>query len=398
MRNPIEVVGRLGMDVVHQQVLHRYLTRGEAKKDREIAHERALKLMEEIQKSPVLLSALHHLFTNNDPILSTTFAGIDLPNPVGVAAGFDKKALVHRLLGHGLGFGHVTVGSVTYVPYGGNLRERVFDLPTNEGLINRMGFPGDGGDAAEAVLAQDEQIDRLYALFISIAASKPSFERGTVIEDYVAIALQLMLYGDAHEVNVSSPNTPGVRGLQEPEVFRDLAQALASVYTQKPLFYKFSPDLEKSKLIEDIQIALDNGAKGITLTNTTTDPEIRAALKPDIHREEAGGISGNPVRAKSLQVSHSVHQHFGDQVEIKRAGGISSGREVWQALTWGGASIVELLTALVRQSTSTPNLAHHLTSDLAKAMRKEGMTSMRDFAQLQGKWSEYPNGGNKRMY
>src|SRR5207253_2215431 len=119
---------RTGIDKVHKNVVHRYLTSGDASNDREIAHERAIRLMEFAQENPALMVLMHKMFTYSDPILQTEVAGIAVPNPLGIAAGFDKNARVHRVLGEGLGFGLVTVGSVTKKPYEGNQRPRIFDL------------------------------------------------------------------------------------------------------------------------------------------------------------------------------------------------------------------------------------------------------------------------------
>ncbi len=402
-----EDITRAGVDFTHRKLVHPWLTRGEAQKDRETAHERALTAMEWVQNHDNVMSAFKRFFPYRDQILETTVGDWDIPNPLGIAAGFDKNARAHHFLGEGLGFGLVTVGSVTKVRYDGNTRPRIFDLPNNDGLINRMGFPGDGTDAVEERLIDDlfdKGIAQSYILFLSIAASKPSFDAGTAIEDYFAAAKQMWRYGRAHEINVSSPNTPGVKGLQEPDVFRDLAQTLKPLYTfldgtpRKPLFYKFSPDLPKEKLEEDIKTAIDNGATGISVTNTTTvraieDPEtreLRELLGPDVHREEMGGISGAPLREKALEVSHQVFEMSGGKVQIKRAGGIQTAEDVWNALTYGGATVVETLTAFVRPNTSTPNFAHYILRDLASAMRAYDMKSMGDFKDLSGKRVPFP--------
>lgn len=394
MPNRIENIARAGVDGIHRKLLYPILTSGPARIDREIAHERSLSAMEWAQNHGLILSAFEKFFPYRDQILQTTIAGVLAPNPLGMSAGFDKNARVHQFLGEGLGFGLVTVGSVTKVQYEGNPRPRIFDLPSNDGVINRMGFPGDGTQAVAARLRIDaikqQALKRAYVLFLSIAASKPSFNANTAIGDYVEAARQMIRYGAAHEINVSSPNTPGVRGLQEPEVFKDLAEALRPVYVGRPLFFKFSPDLPKDKLEQDIKIAIDNGATGISVTNTTTDPEVRKLFKPDAHNEEVGGISGSPLRKKALEVSHQVFDMTGGQTQIKRAGGIQNAEDAWHALTYGGATVVETLTAFVRPKSSTPNFAHYLLRDLALAMRAYGMKSMTDLKSLRGKKVAFP--------
>ncbi len=383
------------IDVSYRKIVHPYITRGEAGNDREIAHERALKLAEIIQGNTAAMRLLSRFFTFRDPILQTRIGNKFAPNPFGIAAGFDKNDRIERLLGEGLGFGIVTVGSITKISYDGNPRPRIFDLPTNEGLINRMGFPGDGSDKAEVRLKTSED-SRNYFLVVNIAASKTSFERGTAIEDYGLVYEQLLPYGDATETNGSSPNTKGVTGLQEPEVFKDLASHLAEIrknspYKNKPLIYKFSPDLDPEKLEKDLQIAIDNGADGVTLTNTSTDLLIRNSLKPEKYSNEAGGISGSPLNSRSLEITHRAYQYVGESIFIIRAGGISgTASDIWDALTYGGATIAEAYTSFVRPTTSTPNFTINALKDFAEAMRLVGMESMDDFRQYRGKRVPYP--------
>ena len=383
---------RRAVDIIHRQVIHPYLTSGEAQNDREIAHERALKLMESVQGNELAMGIWSRLFTYEDSILETSFIGRLIPIPLGLAAGLDKDARVARFLENG--FGIVTVGSVTKVPYKGNERPRIFDLPKNDGLINRMGFPGGGTDLAEEKLKHyySHLSGRRNMLIVNIAASRPSFDSGTAIEDYTAAYKQLVPYADAIEVNISSPNTPGVRGLQEPEVFEDLASHIGDVRrSHVPLGYKFSPDLSSETLQRDIRIAIDHGANFVTLTNTSTDPNLRDSLKPDKYKDEVGGMSGALLETKALQVSYEAYQYSGGGVDIVRVGGIGrSARDIWDGLTYGGATVVETYAAFVRRPTSTPNFTYYLMRDLANAMRAEGMTSMEDFKALRGKGVPFP--------
>ena len=388
-------VFRRAVDLFHRKEVYPYLTGGAAKDDREIAHERVLNLMERLQRSDLTMSTLSQLFVYRDPILSLTLFGKRVPNPLGIAAGFDKDARVYRFLGEALGFGIVKPGSITKLDFGGNPRPRIFDLPQNDGLINRMGFPGGGTDRAEVRLKADRRY-REFMLIINIAASKPSFERNTAIEDYGAAYSQMLPYGDAIEVNISSPNTPGVRGLQEPEVFEQLASHIKDirdgrVYGFRPLIYKFGPDLPAERLEKDLRIAIDNGADGVTLTNTSTNPTLRESLKPDVHKNEIGGMSGALLEPLALDVSHRAYDYIGGQIEIFRAGGIGrSARDIWDALTFGGASAVDAYASFVRETTSSPNYTFYRLRDLARAMRAKGMTSMDDFKVLRGKRVPFP--------
>ncbi len=395
--HPLKRLARFAADTVHRRIVYPYLTSGPAQVDREVAHERALVAMEWAQSHDSVMTMLE--FTKfEDPALHTKLAGITLSNPLGFAAGFDKNGRVHELLGKGLGFGLVTVGSITKIPYAGNPRPRIFDLPASDGIINRMGFPGDGSNEAEKRLATDIPEERNYCLVINIAASKPSFVRGAAIEDYVAVASQLLPYGDIHEINVSSPNTPGVRGLQEPEVFADLAAGLRDVYTRQngqtivPHSFKFGPDLPLTTLERDLRTAIDNGAAAVTVTNTSTDIKIRNRLNEgDKHREQMGGISGVPLREKALQVSHQAFKYTGGEIDIIRAGGVKTVEDVWEALTFGGATVVEVYSAFVRATSSTPNFATNILTNLVGALKEQGMTSVDDLKAYKGEYLPFPN-------
>lgn len=390
-----EQFARGAIDFSHRNIAHPLLTRGEASQDREIAHERAIKLMEKAQDAPMGIELLSKLFSYEDPILHTDVAGVTALNPLGIAAGFDKNARVHNLLGNGLGFGSVTVGSITKIKYEGNPRPRIFDLPHSQAVINRMGFPGEGIDSVKKRLEATKDDPRKYLLVVNFAASAPSFSKFAQLEHYADAAQELREYGDFGEVNVSSPNTFGVKGLQEPEMFRDLADAVLPPYhvVDNKLRFKFGPDLDPKVLVKNAETIIDRGGAGITVPNTSTNEEVRASLaRTDAHREEAGGISGRPLTERALQVSHDLYTEIGDEIPIHRVGGVSNVRDVWNALTYGGATTVDVYTAFIRRETSTPNFTHNILKDLAAAMRAEGMSSMEDFKELRGKKVPYPLG------
>jgi dihydroorotate dehydrogenase len=385
----IQIPPRKAVDIAFRNIAHPYLTRGEARADREVAHERALKYAG-LADNPLIRGMLSKLFTYDDPILRTRLGQKLVRNPFGLAAGFDKDARIHDVLGN-LGFGFITVGSITKIPYEGNPRPRIFDLPRNDGLINRMGFPGGGSDEAQRRLSATFGRRRDFALAISIAASKPSFEQGTVMKDYGDVFDQLIPYAGIMEVNVSSPNTPGVRGLQEPERFQELASELkmrrmgSSKGAATPLFYKFS-DLPREKLEPVLKIAKDNGATGVTLTNTSTAQEVRDALHQERHSGEMGGVSGAILNERSTNTTRLAYEIMGEDLVIIRAGGVRPGGEdLWRALTYGGATAVEGYSSFVRSTTATPNYTYYPLRDLAKAMRMKGMESMDDFKDLRGK-------------
>lgn len=399
MRAEIPQLLRSGIDLGHRQVIHRYLTHGDAKNDREIAHTRSLDLMKRIQDNPLLMKLMKELFVYEDSILETEIAGVKFPNPIFMPAGFDKKVEIHDFLGEALGFGAVTEGTITKIKYSGNEHPRIFDLPNSDGLINRMGFPGDGSDSAEEKLQEDDPIDKHYKLLISVGASRPSFDNGTEIEDFISVSQQLIKYGEGQEQNISSPNTAGNLGLQVR--YAELAQELnQQVYIPRAIklgtknfiiLVKLPPDLIKEKRESFIKTGFDNGVDVIVLGNTSIDDTIRNGLDArDKHRNEKGGISGQPIKQKALENSHETYTYTGNMKSIIMTGGIKTGEDVWNALTYGGASAVETYTAFVRPNSSTPNFVYYLTRDLAKAMRMYGMKNMEDFKSLRGKRIKYP--------
>lgn len=386
---------RTSVDLVHRKIVYPYLTRS-AQSDREIAHDRALDLMEKAQSNKLLLSLFSKVFTYRDSILKTKLGTAISPNPLGIAAGFDKNGRVHNFLGEALGFGFIKGGSLTKLDYSGNPRPRIFDLPNNDGLINRMGFLGEGTQKAKERLRKSYGYRRNYLLILNVAASRPSFDRGTQIEDYVDAYFDLLPFADAMEINISSPNTPGVRGLQEPEVFKDLAQAIAKKrkgepFGSIPLIYKFGPDLTLENLEKDLKIAADYGADGVTLTNTSVDQSLRDSLKPDRYKNEAGGMSGALLAERSLWATSTAFKYLGEKMFIIRSGGVrGSAQDLWQSLTFGGATAAEAYASFVRPNTSTLNFTVYALRDFAKAMRAEGMTSMDDFKDLRGKKIPFP--------
>lgn len=396
LEEEVGVPARKTVDLIHRNIVHPLLTGGEASKDREVAHERAIALAEAVQGSNFAMDIMEKAFCYRDPILELKMGSMSLPGPLGIAAGFDKNARIHKFLGHGMGFGFVPVGSITKIPYKGNDRPRIFDLPNNDGLVNRMGFPGEGSDEVQQRLERERKHFREYGLVINVAASKPSFENGTHIEDYGDVYEQMLPYGDAHEVNISSPNTQGVRGLQEPEVFTDLAVHLGRIhknsrYKDKPLIYKFSLDLDPKVLKQDIRIALDNDADGFTIGNTSTNPELRDSLASDEHKNQMGGMSGAFLNRRGLLLTHGIYEEFGESIFIIRAGGIrGTGEDLWNALTYGGATAAEAYSSFVRPTTSTPNFTYYAHRDLARAMKLLGMRGMEDFSALRGKKIPYP--------
>lgn len=292
--------------------------------------------------------------------------GLDFPNILGVAAGFDKDVRVTPGLAM-LGFGHIETGTITPNPQAGNPRPRIFRLQQDEALINRMGFPNDGVDAAVARLRELAQEDRQYVLGISIGKQKET-ALSKAVSDYVTVLHATYIYADYLAVNISSPNTPELRKLQGSLYLADLLRALMSEnrmlarkhgVARRPLLIKIAPDLAWEELDEILQVALDQGIDGIIATNTTLD---RARLH-EANRSESGGLSGAPLSQQSTKIIRYIAQVTDGKLPIVGVGGVRSAADV-QAKIDAGASLVQLYTGLIYGG---PGLAGNILRGLTKS-------------------------------
>ncbi|MER3556019.1 MAG: dihydroorotate dehydrogenase (quinone) [Meiothermus sp.] len=295
-----------------------------------------------------------------DARLGSEVFGLYFPNPIGLAAGLDKNALAVPVW-PALGFGFVEIGSVTALAQPGNPKPRLFRLPQDEALINRMGFNNQG---AEAVA---QRLERLYKtggkpavpLGINLGKSKLTpLEEAP--QDYLHSLQTLWEYGDYFAVNVSSPNTPGLRQLQDRERLEELLAALTDfTKTQpqpKPLLLKIAPDLTWEGTDEILELAERYGLSGIIATNTTTG---REGLKTPV--DEAGGLSGRPLRSRSLEVLRYLRRHTA--LPIVSVGGIFTAEDVLERLQ-SGAALVQLYTAFIYEG---PTLLRRLCQGLLRA-------------------------------
>ncbi len=280
------------------------------------------------------------------PRLRTRLAGLDLPNPLGLAAGFDKDAAAFAGLAK-LGFGFVEVGTITPRPQLGNPRPRLFRLPAQQALINRMGFNNQGLAAAQRRLAKRRPDDGV--LGANIGANKDSADP---IADYVAGLRGLYGLVDYLTINVSSPNTPGLRDLQATARLRplldallDCRAALAAGAAAKPLFLKLAPDLDQAAEAEIAALAVELGLDGLIICNTTLarPPELSGP-----HRDEAGGLSGRPLRAPATAQLARFHRLTAGRLPLIGVGGIANAADAWARLQ-AGASALQLYTALIYQ-------------------------------------------------
>ena len=309
--------------------------------------------------------------TVTDPALETTLWGHKFPNPVGLSAGFDKNA---EVIGPAfkLGFGFVEAGTVTPKPQHGNPKPRVFRDPVNEAVINRMGFPNGGMNAFKDNLAKflSSKNRPSGAVGVNIGMNKSQTEPA---KDYAILIQMLAPMADYLTINISSPNTPGLRDLQSREPLLDLITAVKDERTKAcgdhppPVLVKLAPDLDQAQQEELAQTLLDGDVDGVILTNTTLD---RPETLPEDFRSEKGGLSGAPVREKSTNVIRNFYKLTDGKLPIIGVGGISSGQDAYDKIK-AGASLVQVYSALVFKG---PALAHTINTDLLALLKRDGVS------------------------
>jgi dihydroorotate dehydrogenase len=300
--------------------------------------------------------------------LAVTVAGLAFPNPVGVAAGFDKDAEVPDAL-LGCGFGFTEVGSITPLPQAGNPQPRLFRLVEDEAVINRMGFNNGGAEAALARLRA--RGGRGGIVGVNIGANKDSADR---IADYAVMAQKMAPVSSYLCVNVSSPNTPGLRALQDEGALAALidgviaARDAAVPGSPPPVFLKVAPDLEPADIDAIARIAIDKRLGGLVVSNTTIS---RPALRSH-HAGETGGLSGAPLRMLALERLRDFRKATGGAIPLVGVGGIATAEHAWERIR-AGASLVQLYSAMVYEG---PGLGARIVRGLERLMRRDGFASI----------------------
>jgi len=304
----------------------------------------------------------------DDPLLRQSLWGLDFANPLGSAAGFDKNAeAVAATLA--LGFGFVEVGTVTPRPQPGNPRPRLFRLVEDEAVINRMGFNNEG---LEAVLGRLRRRLGAGIVAVNLGRNKDSAD---AVADYVAGVRRAAPLASLLVVNVSSPNTPGLRALQRRRELEDLLRAVLAARDEvatggrPPLLVKIAPDLSEGELADIAAVALDTGIDGIVATNTTIG---RPSSLKGGHAGEAGGLSGRPLFELSTRVLRDTYRLTGGRLPLVGVGGVASGADAYAKIR-AGASLVQLYTALVYGG---PGLVDRIRRDLAALLGRDGFGSI----------------------
>lgn len=340
----------------------------------ETAHRLVMAGLRLLSHLPLLLRWVNSHFAPTDTSLRVDALGLHFATPIGLAAGMDKNAEAFAAFG-ALGFGFVEVGTLTAQPQSGNPRPRLFRLVKDRALINRMGFNNYGARAAAARIAATTA--RNTVLGINIGKSKVVANEAA-LDDYALSASLLAPHADYLVVNVSSPNTPGLRDLQAVSVLRPLLERVrneidtVSRKKRVPLLLKIAPDLADSDIDAVADLALELKLDGIIATNTTI---TRAGLvtSPAVVTElGAGGLSGAPLKARALEVLRRLRARLGTEVVLIAAGGIETADDAWARIR-AGATLIQLYTGLVYAG---PELPRRIAAGLAVRVREAGLASI----------------------
>ncbi|USG66691.1 quinone-dependent dihydroorotate dehydrogenase [Brevibacillus ruminantium] len=343
--------------------------------DAEEVHEKTVHLLKMVEKSPAAKSLLKMMYQVRDQRLENQIWGLKFPNPVGLAAGFDKNAEVYHALA-ALGFGFVEVGTITPQGQPGNPQPRLFRLMEHQAIINRMGFNNLG-----AYLASQNLIDYAYAdvpIGINLGKNKitPNEEAA---QDYSKCLDMLYPYGHYFVINVSSPNTPNLRDLQETESLRALIRAIREKAAElqgrgvaaKPILLKVAPDMADEQMRDVVQAAVEEGLSGIIATNTTLS---REAVQDHPRADEAGGLSGRPLEERATAWVKEIYQEVGDRVPIIGVGGIFTGEDAYRKIR-AGASLVQVYSGMIYQG---PAIVKTINKQLLRLLERDGFSHVKE--------------------
>ncbi len=307
-----------------------------------------------------------------DPRLETRCFGVTFRSPVVVAAGFDKRAALYNALG-AMGFGAVEVGTITARAQPGNERPRLFRLASDRAVINRMGFNNAGAEAAAEALRRHRPDGVVLGVNLGKSKVTPLDEASA---DYAESARLLGPFADYMVINVSSPNTPGLRSLQSVDALGPIVRAVRGALGERrvPLLVKIAPDLADEDVDAVADFAWEERLAGIVATNTTLSREGLRASPDRVSEIGAGGLSGAPLRRRSTAVITRLWRRAGARVPIIGAGGIFNADDAWEKLA-AGASLVQVYTGFIYEG---PTIARDIAAGLAARMQREGVTSLAD--------------------
>ncbi len=359
------------------------------KVDPEWAHQRSLAILSWMAQHQsqfpmsTLAKGLKSTFCLESSRLSQTLWGLSFPNPMGLAAGFDKNGVAAGIWSQ-FGFGFTELGTVTLHPQPGNPQPRLFRLPQDQAVLNRMGFNNEGAAALASRLVQ-YPLPLMIPIGVNLGKSKIT-PLAEAADDYVGSFRQLKQLGDYFVVNVSSPNTPGLRSLQDAD---QLGQILAGLQAEnqdnKPLLVKIAPDLEWDAIADILELAQTYKLAGIIATNTTIrrdglSTRVVSRTKTSV-TEEAGGISGLPLQKRSTAVIRWIYQQTQGQLPIIGVGGIFTAEDAWDKIT-AGASLVQTYTGWVYEG---PVMVKRILQGLLQRLDQAGLNSLSDAVGVQAR-------------
>lgn len=334
--------------------------------DPERIHTWVFALLRAMTATPPLRRVLAGLLAPRDPVLSSTVFGVRFPGPLGLAAGFDKDGRgLHAW--SALGFGYAEVGTVTARPQPGNPQPRLFRLPGDRALLNRMGFNNEGAARLAERLTRHTPSTPVGVNIGKTKTTPPE----QAVDDYAASARMLGPLASFVVVNVSSPNTPGLRDLQAVASLRPILSAVR-VQTSTPVLVKIAPDLSDTDIDEIADLAVELGLAGIVATNTTISRD--GLLTPGVEDLGAGGVSGPPVARRSLEVLRRLYRRAGDRLVLISVGGIETADDAWERIT-AGATLLQGYTGFVYGGGRWAKQIH---DGLARRLHDGGFASLSD--------------------
>ncbi len=328
---------------------------------------------------PAIPSLIRSQYTVNDPKLKTECFGLSFSNPVGLAAGFDKDAKWFPELAN-LGFSHIEVGTLTGQAQPGNPKPRLFRLPADQAIINRMGFNNEGADAAAKRLASTPKARASDVLGINIGKTKvvPVDE---ATDDYLFSFERLFSYADYFTINVSSPNTPGLRELQNREPLIKLLNALQDLNAQlaadheiarKPILLKIAPDLGDGQLEDIVSIVKETKLSGLIATNTTIARDGLKSPSATVEGIGNGGLSGAPLTVRSREIVSRAFKLADGSFPIIGVGGIMNGDDAWEMIC-SGASLVQIYTGFIYGG---PSIVKEINKTILRRLNESGLNSV----------------------
>ena len=339
--------------------------------DPETAHHVALQGLRLAARLPLGLRALAALYEHSDPRLEVELFGLRFPNPIGLAAGYDKDAQATRELA-ALGFGHIEVGTVTPLPQPGNPRPRITRYPGEGAIINRMGFPNEGVERIVARLERMHAQGARVPVGVNIGKGVDT-PLDAAVTDYGDLLRRVHPQADFITVNISSPNTPGLRDLQAKSDLQELLGALSSMWRSVcpavPLLVKIAPDLTYSEIDDLLDVMMSFGMSGVIATNSSTG---RWGLPYRAARQEKGGMSGPPLRARSTEIIRHIYRETAGSLPIIGVGGVDSVEGALEKIQ-AGASLVQVYTGLIYRG---PSLLRSINQGLVRKLRELGVANL----------------------